>query len=313
LRVFFHNDSKQAWLDVTDQSRYGCGRTVLHWATYHGEYDSVEKLLKHGARIDIRDANGATPIEIARDEGHDEIVELIQKAEKARLLEEKITEILKLDPKTTDHNGQLRADFKQYISDNGIPYDLPIKDDNTALHSFARKGYPRFVRLLLSMKADVNVQNNEGNTPLHVAVSSGHTSVLKVIVKNNPRIDITNKAGETVRNIIEDHEDRHHYLKYLPKGPRNDTLSEDMIGLLNPVGPEEDSVSDEETFASPKNESAPDSKDNSDVSTAKKESEKKSEKSEKKNRKRNPKKRKHRILILIPKMKIRNFLILRRS
>jgi len=69
--------------------------------------------------------------------------------------------------------------------------------------------------------------------------------------KKNPRIDIKNNEGETVRNIIEDHSDRRHYLKYLPKAPRNE--SDDVDGLLNTVEPEED-ISDEETIEQPKKE-----------------------------------------------------------
>jgi len=44
-----------------------------------------------------------------------------------------------------------------------------VLDGNTALHSFTENGFRRFAKLMLEMKADVNIQNNSNRTPLHLA------------------------------------------------------------------------------------------------------------------------------------------------
>jgi len=153
-----------------------------------------------------------------------------------------------LDPNVTDEDGNLRASFKQFFSEGNIPVDLKLKDDDTALHCFARYGLPRFVRLLLTMGANINSQNCVGNTPVHVAVLGGHTSAFIVLAKYNPRTDIKNEDEETVRDIIEQHSDRKHYIKYLPKTTRNAT--QDTYSFINDVEPEY-VISDEETFSTP--------------------------------------------------------------
>jgi len=98
LSVFLKNDSKQKWLDVADLSD-DRGRTVLHWAAFNGDTDSVDKLIKHGAKTDIVDNKSQTPGAIAEQEGHKEIVELCIRAEKARLLEKKTHSNSLLKPK----------------------------------------------------------------------------------------------------------------------------------------------------------------------------------------------------------------------
>lgn len=41
------------------------GWTPLHWAAYHGKKAMVQRLISHGARVDIQDNKGQTPLDIA--------------------------------------------------------------------------------------------------------------------------------------------------------------------------------------------------------------------------------------------------------
>ena len=62
------------WLsNIADQ----WGFTVLHWAAYVGNSDATAMLLLAGADVDITDYDGATPKDVALENGYIEIAEML--------------------------------------------------------------------------------------------------------------------------------------------------------------------------------------------------------------------------------------------
>lgn len=57
--------------------------TPLHWAAWLGRTLSAKLLLKYGARTGLKDAEGRTPLDLARRNGHQPVVKLIE-AHRAR-------------------------------------------------------------------------------------------------------------------------------------------------------------------------------------------------------------------------------------
>ena len=53
-------------------------RTALHWASSKNHTDAIKILLQHGARTDIKNKYGSTPIDDARSGNHEEAVGLLQ-------------------------------------------------------------------------------------------------------------------------------------------------------------------------------------------------------------------------------------------
>jgi len=220
--------------------------TVLHWAVRNSDIPCAAILLKHGASPKIKDSNDHTPLQIAEDESCNEIVELCIKAEKARLLEEKIITIL-TSPKV-DNNPRLRNDFKQFINDNEkkVMLDLPYADGNTALHSFAEKGFPKFAKMILEMGADVNIQNDQGSTPLHLAVISGQSFIVQEILKRKPQLDKRDEKNQTVVDIMEKYRDG--YLKLLPS--EHYTSDSGLLKYTEATPLDETLIDDDETSES---------------------------------------------------------------
>lgn len=58
--------------------------TPLHYAARYGAVDIVKELLEHGADPTIRDNKGRTPLDIAKEFGHDEVVQILASAESNR-------------------------------------------------------------------------------------------------------------------------------------------------------------------------------------------------------------------------------------
>ncbi|MBP7831284.1 MAG: ankyrin repeat domain-containing protein [Kiritimatiellae bacterium] len=60
------------------RSRVLQGATALHFAAALGDTDLAQLLLKHGADRSIRDSLGHTPAELAQENGHDALAEILE-------------------------------------------------------------------------------------------------------------------------------------------------------------------------------------------------------------------------------------------
>jgi len=175
----------------------------LNWAVWNGDNTSVEKLLKMGARSDIKDDKGKTAIDLASDKS--KTLNLFNMKKHAIILEPKLTEIIqkKCDDETEKESSSVRENFKNFIQDNEISIDTSVSDGNTSLHLFAKNGLGKLVKLAVEMGASVNTKNDEGDTPLHLAVRAGKTAAVKFLIsRKDTSVDIKNNLNETVRTMI---------------------------------------------------------------------------------------------------------------
>ena len=60
-------------IDKTDNN----GQTALHWAVWYNKYDSVEELIRLNANPNIKDNYFRLPIDIAENEGYEEIYQFL--------------------------------------------------------------------------------------------------------------------------------------------------------------------------------------------------------------------------------------------
>jgi len=52
----------------------------LHVAAWHGQRQAVEMLLAHGAEVNAKTSDGQTPMDVALDLGHRELVQFLSSA-----------------------------------------------------------------------------------------------------------------------------------------------------------------------------------------------------------------------------------------
>ncbi len=136
------------------------GATPLAWAVYLDQTDTVDLLLKAGAKVNTADEYGETPVTLACTTGNSAVLEKLLKAG--------------ADAKVARWNGE------------------------TALMIAARSGNVQSVKLLLDHGAPVNqVEEAKGQNALMWAAAEGHAEVVDLLLKSGADPKIVSKKGYT--------------------------------------------------------------------------------------------------------------------
>lgn len=126
------------------------GRTALHLAVLHGDYDTAELLINHGADVNAVDnSNQNTPL-------MDAPFAAIGMAE---LL--------------IEHGADVNARNK--FGGTALSAAVGARD------MYYKDGFVKLVEILLKNGADVNVKDNFGNTPLKTAVENGYDKIAELL------------------------------------------------------------------------------------------------------------------------------------
>ncbi|TSN30236.1 Ankyrin repeat and EF-hand domain-containing protein 1 [Bagarius yarrelli] len=206
------------------------GKGVLHVAAVANDTDMTEFLTLHGARPDVQDKRGRTPVMLAAELGHDSVVALL--AEK------------RADMKLTDMEGKgvlfyclfptkrharclqvalnSKADVNN-VSHAGIPLFLQAcekarecesmclsllevgADPNsvnqvtgrTALMEAVRAGAVALVRTILKRGANVNMLDSERFNAVHYAAEGGYLEILQVLSAYMADMGVMTAGGNT--------------------------------------------------------------------------------------------------------------------
>ncbi|UPK92277.1 hypothetical protein LCI18_003212 [Fusarium solani-melongenae] len=141
------NDIIDLLFEDQDTKTYDNEVTLLHLAAKYGHIDTVKLLVAKGVPANWIDYHDQTPLDLAIEEGHEEIVQFLLSQPDVRL---------------EDKRG------------------------NTLLHSAAMKGHIEISRLIFDIKKeeiDVNSANVDGQTPLHLAAEKGHSDMIDFLIE----------------------------------------------------------------------------------------------------------------------------------
>lgn len=158
------------------------GRTALYRAAANGDRRMVELLIELGADPTISSMDrGRSAIDVARDKGHTEVVNLLQRGE--AVLE-------------AARRGDLN--HLESLLDRDASVSFHDQYGLTALHVAAIKGHKDAVMMLVELgSADLECQDHEGHTPLHLAVEGGHAETVEVLVNRGANVNAESKKGVT--------------------------------------------------------------------------------------------------------------------
>jgi len=112
----------------------------------------VKELLQHKANADLANNNGTTPLLMASQEGHVDVVKVL-------------------------------LQHKENV-------DLANNDGTTPLLMASQEGHVDVVKVLLQHKANVDLANSDGATPLVMASQNGHVEVVQAVLAENATVDL---------------------------------------------------------------------------------------------------------------------------
>jgi ankyrin repeat protein len=135
---------------------------------YDGQLEIVKYLLVQGARLDLGNENGSTPLHEASDNGYVEIVRFLVEA-----------------------GANVNAKTKS--------------DGETPLISAATDGYVQTVKSLLDKGAEVNLRTTQnGLTPLMLSANRGHAEVVRLLLERGADPNIKDKSGNDALKVTTD-------------------------------------------------------------------------------------------------------------
>uniref|UniRef100_A0A8C2EDQ0 Ankyrin 3a n=1 Tax=Cyprinus carpio TaxID=7962 RepID=A0A8C2EDQ0_CYPCA len=230
------------------------GNTALHIASLAGQEEVVRELVTNGANVNaqsqepdfelkdrvLRDqhddkgrlclslldapssqsiADGFTPLAVALQQGHDQVVSLLLENDtkgKVRLPALHIA-ARKDDTKSAalllqnDHNADVESksgftplhiaahygniNVATLLLNRGAAVDFMARNDITPLHVAAKRGNGNMVKLLLDRGAKIDAKTKDGLTPLHCGARSGHEQVVEMLLDRGAPILSKTKNG----------------------------------------------------------------------------------------------------------------------
>lgn len=177
-------------------SRNNYGRTPLHEALAAADWEMAAALIERGARGDVKDIQGRTPIFDCARHGCPIFDRLETVGSDLHIRDNAKNTLLFAAAEYGDRNMQFAnkvLDLEVGIDPKNV--DWKNTDGMTALHRAAERNNIRLVQLLLNKGANVNAKDNLGNTPLHVASALGASDIVPILLMAGANPDLANKAG----------------------------------------------------------------------------------------------------------------------
>lgn len=168
----------------------------MHYAALSDDRRCAEKLIQHGADVNVADSCLNTPLVYAAVEGHVEMVKLLlsQGADPAK----------GQDEYTPLHaaaiSGNPLVGVLLLAADANVSSPEKSGDGHTPLHWAVQENQDEFVQLLLDHGADPNRQDVYGFTPLMTAAGSGNSRVAGLLISHGAIVD--QKRGEDLESAL---------------------------------------------------------------------------------------------------------------
>lgn len=173
--------------EINSRTGSKLGISPLMLASMNGHVAAVKLLLDMGSDINAQiETNRNTALTLACFQGRHEVVSLLldRKANVEHRAKTGLTPLMEAASGGYVDVGRVLIDKGADVNAAPVP-----SSRDTALTIAADKGHVRFVELLLSKNAQVEVKNKKGNSPLWLAANGGHSAVVELLYKLDADID----------------------------------------------------------------------------------------------------------------------------
>ncbi|XP_022247672.1 ankyrin repeat domain-containing protein 17-like isoform X2 [Limulus polyphemus] len=173
--------------EINSRTGSKLGISPLMLAAMNGHTAAVRLLLDNGSDINAQiETNRNTALTLACFQGRHEVVSLLldRKANVEHRAKTGLTPLMEAASGGYVEVGRVLLDKGADVNAPPVP-----SSRDTALTIAADKGHYRFVELLLSRGASVDVKNKKGNSPLWLAANGGHLDVVQLLVNAGADID----------------------------------------------------------------------------------------------------------------------------
>lgn len=205
--------SKNANIHYTDENDPFCASSLSE-ACRTGNADIVKLLLKKGAKPTDKISHDITPLHIACERGHLNVVQVLLSSFMSTVVnnnneeEEKdvksaatdITSNLDIDHMKDENTNNILNIIVQSISPltSNLACAQELFNLDTPLHFAAANNHSDICKILINKgNADINVQNRTGDTPLHCAVVNDRAKTTRMLLELGADITIKNHAEMT--------------------------------------------------------------------------------------------------------------------
>jgi ankyrin repeat protein len=165
--------------------------SVLHWAAYRGNRDLLCYLMDNGAKINLSDRDGLTPLHVASYRGISEIVRLLVDR-KAKLNQ------ADKDGYVPVHLAVMRNHWKavEILIEAGADVRKTDPYKRTILHWSVLIGSNQITDLILKKNTLASVKDDFDRIPLHWAAQSGHVDMVDSLIRAKSKINDVDKYGD---------------------------------------------------------------------------------------------------------------------
>ncbi|XP_063992491.1 rabankyrin-5 isoform X1 [Diachasmimorpha longicaudata] len=177
-----------------DEAKDKC--TPLHLCCQWGLEQVVQTLVEHGANVNARDAEGKTPIHVAIQNQHTQIIALLLCHPKIDLSSRDKKGLSPFATALTVRNNKAAQAILERLPTAAEQFD---NKGRNFLHMAIQKDDMESILFLLSIQVDVNsrVQDVIQTPPLHLAVSLGNEMLVRSLILAGGRINDTDAHRNT--------------------------------------------------------------------------------------------------------------------
>ncbi|XP_071124054.1 ankyrin-1-like [Mytilus edulis] len=193
VKILLTHYAKQKFCDLHN-------RSPMYMASRAGNKEAVGLLLKENNNmINTYDDNGKTPLFVACELGHTDVVETILRYKP----DVNLSNRLGLSPL---HIACSKGHFKviEILFLSRCDINKLDKDKRTPLYAACKAGHTDIVELLLDKKANFNICNKWGASVLFIACREGHLKVVECLLKTKPTMNRCNSNFSPLHKACEE-------------------------------------------------------------------------------------------------------------